>query len=117
MLSVVTCCTMAADPFPLTANVPSSPPAMASDVADKINRLTLARTNLEKWLDINHECILEAIERKDRTALLKSKNGFKVVKNAREKPSPKMKKSFFYIIKIQQSSLGTVVRDFNTQKR
>ena len=44
---------------------------MASDLADKINRHTLARTKLEKELDINHECILEAVERKDRTVKLK----------------------------------------------
>ena len=62
---------MAADPSSLTANVPSSPVAMASDFADKINRLTLARTKLEKELYINHECILKAIERIDRTVKLK----------------------------------------------
>ena len=72
-LSVVTCCTMAADPSSLTVNVSSSPPAMASDLADKINRLTLARIKLEKELDINHECILEAIERKDRTVKIKKR--------------------------------------------
>ena len=56
---------MATDTSSLTANVTSSPPAMASDLADRINCLTLARTKLEKELEINHECILEAIERKD----------------------------------------------------
>ena len=88
------CCTMAADPSSLTANVPSPPPAMASDLTDKINRLTLARSKLEKQLDINHECILEAIERKDRTVktkkLLQSRR-----KKTRKKPSSKMKKPTF----------------------
>ena len=58
---------MAADQSSLTANVSSSPPAMASDLVDMINRLTLAKTKLEKKLDINRECIIEAIEGKDRT--------------------------------------------------
>ena len=62
---------MAADPSSLTANVDSSPPAMAFDLADKINRLTLARIELEKELDVSYECIFEAIERKDRTVKIK----------------------------------------------
>ena len=60
---------MAADPPSLTANV--APPAVAFDLADKINRLTLARNKLEKELDINYECTLESIERKDRTVKIK----------------------------------------------
>ena len=55
---------VATDTSSLTSNVLSSPPAMASDLADRINRLTLARTKLEKELEIIHECILEAIEKK-----------------------------------------------------
>ena len=62
---------MAADQSSLTANVSSSPPAMASDLVDMINRLTLAKTKLEKKLDINRECIIEAIEGKDRTVKIK----------------------------------------------
>ena len=85
---------MATEPSSLTANVTSSSPAMASsDLADKINGPTLARLKLEKGLDINHECILEAIERKDRT--VKIKNGFRVVKKPCKKPFPKRNKSSF----------------------
>ena len=62
---------MAADPSALRANVSLSPPTMASDLADEINRHTLARTKLGKELEKNHECILEAIERKDRTVKIK----------------------------------------------
>ena len=51
---------MAADPPSLTAKV--APPAMAFDLADN---------KLEKELDINYECTLESIERKDRTVKIK----------------------------------------------
>ena len=71
MFSLASCCTMAADQSSLTAIVPSSPPAMVSDIADKINSLTIARTKLGKELNINHECVLETIERKDRTVKIK----------------------------------------------
>ena len=62
---------MATDPSSLTATVPSPPTAMASDLTDKINRLTLARLKHKKELDINHECILEAIERNDLVKIKK----------------------------------------------
>ena len=62
---------MATDPSLLTATVPSPPTAMASDLTDKINRLTLARLKHKKELDINHECILEAIERNDLVKIKK----------------------------------------------
>ena len=74
----------ATDPsFFFTANVPSAPPAMASDLADKINRMTLARTKLEVELDINHEWILEAIERKNCT--IEIQNCFQSCKDSLEK--------------------------------
>ena len=81
---------MVTDPSSLSANVPSSPPSMASSDLDvKINCLTLARGKLEKELDIKHECILE-----DRTVEIK--NGFRVLQNSPwKKPSSKIKKFFF----------------------
>ena len=92
-LSDAQCSTMAADPSSLTANVPSSSPAMASDLVDKINCLTLARTKLERELDINHECIFEAIERTDRT--IKIKNWLQSCKQCSEKAVSKNEKMFF----------------------
>ena len=84
---------MANDPSLVTANVPSSPPAMASDFADKINRLTVARTKLEKELDTNHECILEAIEREDRS--FKIKKRFQSCKECSKKSVSKNEENLF----------------------
>ena len=88
-LRAVTRYMMVTDPSSFSANVPSSPPSMAScDLADKIFCLTLARTKLEKELDLNDDCILE-----DRN--VKIKKWLQSCKIPWKKPSSKIKKPYF----------------------
>ena len=74
-LKVVTRYTMATYSFLLTANVPPSPLAMTFDLVHKVNCLTLARTKRKKEVNINRECILDTIERRENS-------GLKVVRNS-----------------------------------